>query len=94
MCHVQPDFNILFVKLTAQKEDRKTPSAHYASGVGDLMKSLSFFVISLFCLVIIQTGGESKILKCPCWCVEENVGEFVQPRGEEVRTALRFALWD
>ena len=39
-CH-QPDLDI-YVKLTVQIRDciRKTPSAHYASGVGDFMQSL------------------------------------------------------
>ena len=47
LCHVQPGLDI-FVKLTVQIGDciRKTPSAHYASGVGDFMQSLPSFVIS------------------------------------------------
>ena len=47
LCHVQPYLNI-FVKLTVQIGDciRKTPSARYASGVGDFMQSLPSFVIS------------------------------------------------
>ena len=37
--HIQPDLDMLFVKLTAQIEEyiRKIPPAYYASRVGDLM---------------------------------------------------------
>ena len=50
LCHVQLDLDI-FVKLTVKIEDciRKTPSAHYALGVGDFMQTLPSFVIS--CMV-------------------------------------------
>ena len=49
LCDVQPDLDILFVKLTAQigiDYIRKTPSAQYETEVGDFMQSLSFFVVS------------------------------------------------
>ena len=48
LCHYQPDLNILFVKLTAQKGDciEKTPSAYYTSEVGDFMQNLYSFLIS------------------------------------------------
>ena len=47
LCHVQPDLDI-FIKLIVQIGNciRKTPSAYYASGVGDFMQSLPSFVIS------------------------------------------------
>ena len=52
LCHVQPDHDI-FIKLTVQIGDcnRKTPSTHYASEIGDFMQSLPFFVISWRCPV-------------------------------------------
>ena len=47
--HIQPNLDILFGKLTAQKGDLicKTPSAHYTSGFGDFMESLPSF-LSIF----------------------------------------------
>ena len=46
LCHVQSELAI-FVKLTAQIDFiRKTPSAQYASEVGDFMQNLFSFVIS------------------------------------------------
>ena len=46
LCNLQPDLDI-FVKLTVIVDCiRKTPPAHYASGVEDFMQSLPSFVIS------------------------------------------------
>ena len=48
LCHVHPDLDILFVKLTAQIGDSilKTSSVHYGSGVKDFIQILSSFLIS------------------------------------------------
>ena len=77
MSHVQPDLDILLVKLTAQIRDsiRKTPSAHSASGNVDFMQSLFFcnilncdlyidaLIPELFwiCLVVSQTLEEGTL---------------------------------
>ena len=46
MCHIQPDLDILFVKLIPQIGDCiwKTPSAHYTSRVGNF----NFFFSNIF----------------------------------------------
>ena len=56
------------------------------------MQSLSSFVVSQFCLVVIQTGVRYT-LKCLCLCIGGKVGELVQPGGaSEDYLGLRLAV--
>ena len=56
--------NILIEKLTSQIGDWiwKTPSAHYASGVGDLIESLSYFYKKLYWLPVLWFLGYRALL--------------------------------
>ena len=57
---------------------RKTPSAHYASVVGDLL----IFLCNIFFLPSCNSDTWRRYtLKCLCWCVEGKVGDLVQPGG-------------
>ena len=68
---------------------KKTPSAHYASGFGDFMQSLSSFLICLVVTTLMlgyialldccSYGSDScgwYILKGVCWCIKLEVGSL------------------
>ena len=96
MCHVQPDLDILFLKLTAQIEDRlhqRNTRCTLCFGKWGFHAKPNFFCI-IIVLPINQTREEGYILQCRCCRVVGKVAESVQPGGENVRTALRFSLWD
>ena len=77
LCHVQPDLDILFVKVTAQIGNR----LHYKNTLCTFSSKSNFFCNTIVLPSCNSDSWRRYTLKCFCWCVYGMVGELVQPGG-------------